>query len=461
MLQHYQRQDHATEALDRVRHYKSTAATMHLPIYPPNRDHAKFYAFKQTMLAAFDSVELTEIISGRVLRDGPAPAAQANIHATNQMTFDMANQTAYNMLVRTFTAENHGHADAISIATGQGVDLYAHLVLLNEGLMATKIDDTQDLYNYSKQLPTETARQFIARTQILRTSLITANVVITERNLNKVIKRGILIDEHKRDILATYTTGTHIAFVQGLEEQLNLDDLPALTSNSAAYCIPCPSNKRTVASISTDEEPSPPVNPHAHITCYRCGIRGHFASNCSGKGGGKGGNKGGSKGQGRGRFFNFNQGRGNNFGQRGGDNNYMNQSMPQTDPNILRQALTTLVNQIQQAGPPATTPPITQAPPPSANDQAVDHLMANFFNCTITSQAYNARIVAAITKLRGIDGPNTVYWLFDTACGAHLSNNEIVFVPNAPRINTESMLTADGTPMAQHMQVTPAVVSVT
>jgi hypothetical protein len=249
MLQHYQRQDHATEALDRVRHYKSTAAKMHLPIYPATRDHAKFYAFKQTMLAAFDSVELTEIISGRVLRDGPAPAVQANIHATNQMAFDMANQTAYNMLIRTFTAENHGHADAITVAVGQGVGLYAHLVLLNEGLMATKIDDTQDAYNHAKQLPTETARQYIARTQILRTSLITAQVAITERNLNKVIRRGIIIDENKRDILATYTNGTHVAFVQGLEEQLNLDELPAQSSSSSSTNS---THKRTIASISAD-----------------------------------------------------------------------------------------------------------------------------------------------------------------------------------------------------------------
>jgi hypothetical protein len=72
------------------------------------------------MLAAFNSVELTEIISGRVTRAGPAPAAALNIHTTNELAYDIANQTAYNMLVRTFTTENHGHADAISIPMDKG-----------------------------------------------------------------------------------------------------------------------------------------------------------------------------------------------------------------------------------------------------------------------------------------------------------------------------------------------------
>ena len=234
MLQHYQRLDHATEALERVRHYKIKAAKMISPFYHSIRNHSQFYAYKQHMLAAFNSVELTEIISRRVLRDGPGAAAAANIHATNQLSYDIANQTAYNMLVRTFTAENHGHADAVSIASGDGTLLYIHLVQLNEGLMATKIDDTQDSYNHAKQLQTETPRQFIARTQILRTSLITAQVVITERNLNKVIKRGLIIDEHKRDILATYTSGSHLEFIQGLEEHINLDESPSLATSSSS-----------------------------------------------------------------------------------------------------------------------------------------------------------------------------------------------------------------------------------
>ena len=178
------------------------------------------------MLAAFDATEVVLIITEAITRDGPNPAAAAAVHQSNQALFDMCNSTAYNMLIRTFTAENLGHADAVSIPDGQGRQLWLHLVTLNEGLLDTKIDDTQDKYNRSSQLKMETPRQFIARAQVLRSSLITGNVQITERNLNKVILRGLLLDETRRAILQVYTHQPHAAFLIGLEDQLNLDELP-------------------------------------------------------------------------------------------------------------------------------------------------------------------------------------------------------------------------------------------
>ena len=151
MFQHQLQQGRADDALLRVRQNKVTAAKLPLPLlYPATRNHFQFFAYKQAMLSAFDAVDLTEIVNGRLRRDGPNPAPPGNVNVTNEITFDTANQTIYNMLVRTFTAENHGFADAVSIAPGQGFLLYQHLVNLNEGLMATKIDDTQDTYNHAK-----------------------------------------------------------------------------------------------------------------------------------------------------------------------------------------------------------------------------------------------------------------------------------------------------------------------
>ena len=43
--------------------------------------------------------------------------------------------------------------------------------------------------------------------------------------------------------------------------------------------------------------------------------------------------------------------------------------------------------------------------------------------------------------------PEWTDWLFDTACGAHVSNKLSVFDTNAARVLTGPMYTADGTPM--------------
>ena len=96
MFQHQLQQAHANEALLRVRQNKVTAAKLPLPVlYPATRNHIQFFAYKQAMLSAFDAVDLTEIVNGRLRRDGPNPAPAGNVNVTNETTFDTANQTIY------------------------------------------------------------------------------------------------------------------------------------------------------------------------------------------------------------------------------------------------------------------------------------------------------------------------------------------------------------------------------
>ena len=372
-------------------------------------------------MGAFDGVELVPIITAAVTRDGPNPAAAAAaaaaaVHQSNQALYDMCNSTAYNMLIRTFTAESLGHADAVSIPDGQGYELWIHLVALNEGLLATKIDDTQDKYNRSCQSQVETPRQFIARAQVLRSSLITGGVLIIDRNLNKVILRGLILDETRRAILQVYTHQPHAAFLIGLEDQLNLDEMPSssATQQSSSSSGAHPSNKRSVAAISTE---ATAANYLLAVLCFNCGLYGHYANVCTmpfnyenrqkyfrggGKGGGgKGGNRGGGKGGGRfnGRFNNSGQ------GKRGTSDNF-------------RSAITQLVNAIHNDAPPVTNvPPAagTQTTAPSATEQAMEHLLNQLFNCAI--QGHSQLIVAAIHKRQSLYPPGTVFWLFDTACG--------------------------------------------
>ena len=121
------------------------------------------------------------------------------------------------------------------------------------------------------------------RSFALRSSLPKLQVAITERNLNKVIKRGLIIDEHKRDILATYTSGSHLEFIQGLEEQINLDESPSLADSSSSSSQH-QSNKRAVANISTDDEARAPnvnyPNYFSLLVCFNCGKNGHYAYDC-------------------------------------------------------------------------------------------------------------------------------------------------------------------------------------
>ena len=445
MLQHYVNFRDNTDGLARARIHRSNASKMPLPSYPSVRDPSKFYPYKRQMLAAFDALELTTVANGTLQRDGPNPAPGAVLHGHNQALFDMSNSTLYNLSVRTFTADSLGHADAVSIPDNQGRLLWQHLVTLNESLMDTKIDDTHDKYNRSQQGPSETPRQFIARVQVLRTSLITGNIQISERNLNKVILRGLILTAMQRAILQVYTHQAHTAFLLGLEDQMDLDELSALTAAPTTFTPPQstthPSNKRTAAAISTDS--------YDDVTCHNCEGPGHYANQCPlpynetirqrfSRGGGK---RGGGRFAGRGGRF----GGRNNFVGRGGRGNQ----------DALRTALNAFVSTLATPNPVPTAPvaPVAQPPPPATTAQALDTLLNAFFNCAIYTPAHAEFILATIAKEQINDAIEMIYWLFDTACGNHLTFSLEVF-SDGPRTLTDHMRTADGSPiLSSNIQV--------
>ena len=213
--------------------------------------------------------------------------------------------------------------------------------------------------------------------------------------------------------------------------------MPALqqsSSSSGAH----PSNKRSVAAISTDE---PDDNYLLSILCFNCGLYGHYANTCPqpfnyeqrskhARGGGKGGKgKGGGRG-GR------SSGRFNGYGRGGKGGN----------SDSFRSAITQLVNAIQNDAPPDNYAPPAVIPPtpPTATERAMDHLLNQFFNCAI--RGYAKLIVAAIHKRQSLYPPGTVFWLFDTACGSHLAMLLKVY-GSGPRVPTQSMFVATGAPM--------------
>ena len=103
------------------------------------------------------------------------------------------------------------------------------------------------------------------------------------------------------------------------------------------------------------------------------------------------------------------------------------------------------MSSLQTPGP-VPTALVAQPPPPAPTAQALDTLLNAFFNCAIYTPAHAEFILATIAKQQVSDIVEMIYWLFDTACGNHLTYSVDVFTDGA-RSLTENMRTADGSPI--------------
>ena len=437
-----------------------------LPSYPQNKDPVQFHNWVMQQTNIFFAVQLGPIVAGTITRDGPDPAPNYQTHAQNQATFDLANRGVASIICRSLTTGG-SIVDIQGVDSNNGVLLWTHLVNLNTGVQAHKIDNTFNEFASLRQKQTESAHTFFSALKVRRGHLVTANMRISDNMLHQSFLRGAILPESTINLLKLHTEATETLFWTNVEKLCDPYEMPKQPE----------SNDRKRQLQQGDQ------------TCYNCGKPGHNLRQCTeaydqatrdsffaahdynsssssststgGKGKGNqqnnsyrgGGNKGGGKGYGKGGGRNNNGG----YGGDGGRGPYRQnlQSALSTIANLMANQTTSQTSTQPPAPPPAGTTTQQQVTP--ANQQAAETLLEdilNGWNGHISDQC-NAIISDLILEAASA-GLLVVYWLFDPGCGSHISNIKRVFILDAPQacLPTTGMFTAQGYPMPAQFEGT-------
>jgi hypothetical protein len=446
MLQHL-----GTLATAQTQHIKARTSYMKsekitVELLPTNpMTSAQFHHYDHCMLRTMDAFDLGPVCLGQVLRTGPNPSPDALVHAENEACFDTSNALVYTILCRSYTPTNMGYAHTAGLPPRDGRALYQHVTQHYRGLDALHRDDTLQAFLSAKQTPGTTGRAFLLDMQLQRQNLATVNSNVTDRTFNNTIIKGLNLLPSTAITLKLHIDNTVAVFLATLETVVSLDK-PSVTAPK----------KRALADVSED------VDETSHwasaflppdLTCFNCGAKNeHFAQDCplpydadmtyklrqefqasrSVSDGGRGGGKGGKGGKGRG-------GRGGKGYQgRGGKGSAGRGS------HFTAASVRDLVNAIRPTLP--APPPPTAIPEPAPSEQArVDNLVNNFFekyNATI-GPAQVQELISRLCALTGEDETRVRYWLYDTACGSHISNTLDAYV-SPPTTPAGDMFSASG-----------------
>ena len=91
----------------------------------------------------------------------------------------------------------------------------------------------------------------------------------------------------------------------------------------------------------------------------------------------------------------------------------------------------------------------------AVNYAAGQNLLDRFFfndNNAHIGHAGCYSVVHALVKKAASEGKTVHFWLFDPGCGSHLSNTLIVFSPDATKVTTTGMFTAQNDPMPAYFE---------
>jgi len=252
---------------DRVATHVGKCYKWKLPDYPASKCPSKFLLWSRAIIHCFTTAGWNTILDGTLTGLGPnavvLPANNA-INALNVECITVVDHTIYSLIESTFTEENHGHADAATIPRCQGAALFAHLTLLNNGTAANDLDDTREKFHTMKQTTTQTPKAFIQDVRIRRNALVMAGSAISDLAFHKAILKGLIIPESTRVALRLQTNNTTPAFLQSVEDVVSYDELPRVHKRKAEAPL-------TIPDSSAFEY---------GITCFNCGIKGHYASAC-------------------------------------------------------------------------------------------------------------------------------------------------------------------------------------
>ena len=406
------------------------------------------------MLGLFRDADMLSVLEGEITIDGPDPCNNAATNAVNRRAFELTNSQIFGIIQRSFTVENGGYNDSQGMDPSNGIALYNYLVTNAENTADNKIHVSIAEFYSCKQTNQETPRQYLTQLMIKAQSLRAANHNISVDSFNTTVVKGLLINEITRNQLLLHLTTnpgvTQQAFQHVMESVVKMESLPS-------------NGKRKNPSGNQDHPPSKSSEnkkSNSSFLCFNCGDPDHNSRQCpepyndeqwqincpyydslpsqqsdntqAGRG---------ARNSGRGRG-NSRGGRGKGSGGRGSGSG-KGRTYTADEMKAFANAFHSKATEPPQSAPPSSSTNVdtffnSHVAAVTSADDAADKFLNDFFT------PENTNCMAPNQKIKPpMNDPNHIIWMFDTACGSHLTNRTDAY-DKQPSQPSHSMMTATG-----------------